>query len=247
MQRLKLTDAARHDLRMAMQRTGHVLTIEDVPDLLELAFRDARLCDPFDDDYNLFSSLPRFVRGWAIYPLTLGKITFLSDVIFPRYGEKTIQGCAAIVSLLHLPNDGAALKAYFSRECGEIIAEMMHDYWACPLRNGEIEDVTAACFAEISDSAEGKEKKADDTPSGYGPVISALAAEFKQPADFWVWECSFEQLRSCVLHIQRNNDAEIMQAKRAGAKIPMAVPRLQAIMDYQTHLRAMEAKWQHPA
>lgn len=242
----KLCKLTEQEVAALLTATGHVLSVADINDILDLDQTARRIEKPDDPEEIDILNIPvRCGSLWFSKP-SIQKLMWFSKnpaVWFhdDPANELTLQLCMAW--LLTQPNDETWLPLVATRALVEAQAES----FAETLVDVDRDDLDAAIDAVLPQVTDPTDKE-----PAYGPTCALLAREYGSGVHYWFAEADIDLARAMLADYRATREAELAsvnksrsEAARHGGKAqaPVATPTMYAQRDMRVKKNALLAKW----
>lgn len=230
---------ARETAETLLRECGHVLTVDDLPDLARLDRLAHQATDPASVKHDVFD-WPVRVGGVELYRLTLGAIGWLEDVVAPAMGgQDSVTDLAVAYAMAH--GHAPAVLALYITEAA-IAAELRRFRRGLTCTPEQLSAAVASLLPYNDATVGGDDSK-------YGEIIGLLCREYGQTPEHWLWGVSFEVCQALLSSLVAAKQAEAEAYARANRgkgtrPPPMPHSRLVGLKAFKDAANELRAKWQ---
>ena len=235
-----LTPWTRATVADLLRQTGHALTLDDWPLVAELNDADLATASPATPENAELLRRPTWVRGVALWPLTIGLAEWLNEAVVPwlRHDARKLGLAMAWSLTLDRPHETL---------CG---IEGPDDLWrvvkawskACRWTQADLEHVLGIWFPDDA---------GPPSREGPGPLVGLLAREYRMEPDWILNQAGEGLIRTLVEDFTRRQEAEARAASRGRGKGRVARVTPTAVgLALQRRIRARRAileAWSAPS
>jgi len=237
----KLQLKTQKEVQGLLTETGHVLTLDDIPDILELD-EYARRVTSKGGDYSDVYSWPILCGSLILRPLTLGKMAWFNQCAMKWFEDEQSTITAVLAFLLSVENSEQFIWTLGDRNQAKAAIEE----WQKMVDATESEMASAieklVSFNDQDGSAQGDGVDSDD-----GPLIGLLCREYGQSPKYWLYEESVNVIRALiddhVAQINREIHASNRMSKGRGVA-PIKTPSMDATLKFRKKIVEIRERWE---
>jgi hypothetical protein len=226
------------EIQRLIDATGHALTLDDIPAILELNEVANRITGE-SGEYADIHAWPVKCGGTLLKPLTVGKLAWYNKRGLQWFADDAQTITTLLAFILAAENDESSLWQYADAES----AKAAIDEWEKTIDATPAQIVSA--IESLTAPLRSTEPDGENT-HGDGPLISLLCREYGNTPDYWLYRASINVIRALIEDHNRRINQEIQSHnRRAKGKTiqPIKTPGMAATLQFKKLLSALGEKW----
>jgi len=227
------------EVQNLLNDSGHVLTLADIPDILELDQLAQKVTGDSGDYADLYK-WPVKCGNLLFRPMTLGKLAWYNSRARDWFDDDIQTLSTVLAFLLSTDNDESFVWGLNDPESAKAtIEEWEKTVDITPQELAGAVDLMVNSFSSSGEKSE----------SGDGPLIGLLCREYGNTPNYWMFKESINVIRSLVdEHVRKINQEINAHNKKSSGKnrraiAPIKTPSMDATLRFRKKLLALGEKW----
>jgi len=255
---IKLDRYTQAELSAILEETGHVLTLDDFSDIVELN----QLCMLVNgewEEHNRVLDFPVLVGGVKLYQPKLGALEWYESLCVPALGDD-IELCD--IALAMIMSDPELIDGYYDIADPNQIKKVVKAFKRrLHCRHDELRFGIAQAFGrEISDIWIVEDERSDDKDDGdsgdgsnadkkndtSGILICVLTREYGNSPEYWLWQAPLgvvnTMYQAIVARVEQERE-DVRRQCKGGGKPPPAESVIAKFQAMRKKINEMRDKW----